>query len=49
MVYDFDECVLFLVARVSRTSIDRAYSWSWVRAFMRLSARLSGSSVRRPR
>jgi hypothetical protein len=49
MRYDLEERVLFWCARVMRVSIDRAYSSRVVRCFMRLSARLSGISVRRPR
>ena len=47
--FDPEERFLFAVSWLCRVPIDRAYSWRWVRVGMKASARLWGSSVRRPR
>ena len=49
MSYDAEERALFWVAETFGVSIDAAYRSRLVRVFMKLSARASGSSVRRPR
>ncbi len=49
MKYDYEERVLFWVACAFGLSIDKAYSLGAVKFCMRMSAKLRGSSVSRPR
>jgi hypothetical protein len=47
--YPLEDRFLFLVVRLTGWSIDHAYRQPWVQLLRSFSARLAGSSVRRPR
>jgi len=49
MRYDIEERLLFFAAKVTGMSVDRVYASGLFKLTRRLLARLSGSSVNRPR